>query len=130
MIIECCKCKKILGEKKPLEDRSRTHTYCDECYKDVLSDIEKLRNQKVLYEENKMNQIISFFEKSRDEGKIFDLGDGILGRVKELVPFNHLDGVKKIVFEPIKNESYYLERSNLGDDFVIEVEDFVSIYLN
>lgn len=29
MKIRCCVCKKILGEKEPLEDKSYTDTYCE-----------------------------------------------------------------------------------------------------
>jgi hypothetical protein len=29
----CSMCKKTMGEKEPLEDKSETHGYCDECLK-------------------------------------------------------------------------------------------------
>ncbi len=33
MIIKCAWCQKILGEKPPYEDKSETHTVCEECRK-------------------------------------------------------------------------------------------------
>jgi len=35
MIRQCSWCKKILGEKEPLEDKRTTHTICDDCYEEV-----------------------------------------------------------------------------------------------
>lgn len=40
MVRVCCVCKKILGEKEPLDDKSVTHTYCEECAKKAWEDIE------------------------------------------------------------------------------------------
>lgn len=32
MIRVCIRCKKVMGEKEPLDDKSLTHGMCDECY--------------------------------------------------------------------------------------------------
>lgn len=31
MIIICAWCKRKMGEKEPIEDKSETHTICNEC---------------------------------------------------------------------------------------------------
>jgi len=41
MIRKCCVCKKILGEKEPLDDKSVTHTYCESCAKKEWENFEK-----------------------------------------------------------------------------------------
>ena len=50
MIIRCCKCKKLLGEKEPLNNKSFTDTYCDDCRrefeKEIKEHIEKHRKDK------------------------------------------------------------------------------------
>lgn len=43
MIIQCCDCKAILGEKEPIEDKRITHTYCPNCYNKALDDIKKIK---------------------------------------------------------------------------------------
>jgi hypothetical protein len=48
MIRICCKCKKILGEKAPFEDKRETHTYCDECFLSVKKQLLNLEEQKTL----------------------------------------------------------------------------------
>lgn len=32
MIRVCCICKKVVGAIEPLDDKSITHGYCEECY--------------------------------------------------------------------------------------------------
>jgi len=32
VIIVCCVCQKVIGEKEPLDDKTETHTYCRPCY--------------------------------------------------------------------------------------------------
>lgn len=32
MIIICCVCKRVVGEKEPLEDKQETHGYCEPCF--------------------------------------------------------------------------------------------------
>lgn len=46
MIRRCCQCKKILGEKEPLEDKSFTDTYCKECANEVYAQIEQMKKEK------------------------------------------------------------------------------------
>ena len=46
MIIVCCQCKKVLGEKPPLEDKSITHTYCPACLAKVMEELKKLSKDK------------------------------------------------------------------------------------
>ncbi len=41
MIIRCSWCKKILGEKPPLEDESTTDGICQECKERVLAEWEE-----------------------------------------------------------------------------------------
>lgn len=36
MIIQCCVCKGILGEKEPLSNPATTHTFCLPCLKSDL----------------------------------------------------------------------------------------------
>jgi len=43
MIRICMKCKKKLGEKEPLEDKSITHGLCDSCLNILLFNSEYLR---------------------------------------------------------------------------------------
>ena len=31
MIIICCICKRKVGERPPLDNKSKTYTYCDRC---------------------------------------------------------------------------------------------------
>lgn len=33
MVIQCCNCRKILGEKEPLINNAVTHSICDDCLK-------------------------------------------------------------------------------------------------
>ena len=40
MIIKCCMCKKIIGEKEPYESTLITHTYCEECGAKVEKEIQ------------------------------------------------------------------------------------------
>ena len=41
MIRICCVCKKIVGEKEPLEDKSETHTVCKDCFQKEIEKQEK-----------------------------------------------------------------------------------------
>jgi len=43
MIRICCRCKKVMGEKAPFEDKTETHGYCDPCLAIVLEEMKKLR---------------------------------------------------------------------------------------
>jgi len=36
MIRICMTCKKVIGEKEPLEDKSETHGICDDCMEEEL----------------------------------------------------------------------------------------------
>ena len=38
MIIVCAWCKKELGEKEPIEDKSITHTICSDCEKKMFNE--------------------------------------------------------------------------------------------
>jgi hypothetical protein len=38
----CCRCKKVLGEKAPFEDKRETHTYCDQCLKIMVTQMKKM----------------------------------------------------------------------------------------
>ena len=42
MIRICCDCKKVLGEKEPLEDERITHGYCPECLEHTMKELEKV----------------------------------------------------------------------------------------
>jgi len=42
MIRICCDCKKVLGEKEPLEDKRITHGYCPECLERTMKEIEEV----------------------------------------------------------------------------------------
>jgi hypothetical protein len=48
MIRICCRCKTIMGEKKPLEDKSETHGLCDKCFEfekvEIRIALKKLRD--------------------------------------------------------------------------------------
>ncbi len=37
----CCVCKKVFGEKEPLEDRLFTDGYCNSCF---ANELEKIKN--------------------------------------------------------------------------------------
>jgi hypothetical protein len=39
MIRVCYRCKKVMGEKEPLDDKSETHGLCDPCLEKELADI-------------------------------------------------------------------------------------------
>jgi hypothetical protein len=41
MIRVCCECKKVFGEKEPLEDRSETHGICEKCSPKVTKRFKK-----------------------------------------------------------------------------------------
>lgn len=43
MIKICCNCKKYLGEKEPLENKSITHGYCPECLAVAMDEIKNTR---------------------------------------------------------------------------------------
>lgn len=43
MIRQCAWCKRILGEKEPLDDPKVTHTICENCQEDLLGSV---RSQK------------------------------------------------------------------------------------
>ena len=45
MIRICCDCKKVLGEKEPLEDKRITHGYCPECLERTRQEIEEMEVQ-------------------------------------------------------------------------------------
>ncbi len=40
MIIVCCVCKKVQGEKEPFEDKTKTHGLCKACYKIKMKELE------------------------------------------------------------------------------------------
>lgn len=42
MIRICCVCKKVIGEKEPLDDKSETHTVCPDCFGKEIEKQEKL----------------------------------------------------------------------------------------
>ena len=42
MVIVCMKCKMVMGEKEPLEDKSMTHGCCPECVKEYDRMLEEL----------------------------------------------------------------------------------------
>jgi len=48
MIRICYKCKTIMGEKEPLEDKSETHGLCEDCFKletiEIQRALKKLRD--------------------------------------------------------------------------------------
>lgn len=41
MIIQCCICNKIIGEKEPIKNKGVTSSYCDYCYKIINKDLEE-----------------------------------------------------------------------------------------
>lgn len=41
MIIECAKCKRRLGEKEPLEDKSITSSFCAKCFREEVAEIDR-----------------------------------------------------------------------------------------
>ena len=43
MLRICSSCKKKLGEKEPLEDKSETHGLCDMCLRIFLFNLEYLK---------------------------------------------------------------------------------------
>ncbi len=45
MIIQCAWCKKIVGEKEPLQDKRVTSTICPECFKKLKKEIEKRKRE-------------------------------------------------------------------------------------
>jgi len=45
MIIECCKCGKILGQKYPYWDKRVTHTYCHKCFETEMKRIKELHER-------------------------------------------------------------------------------------
>lgn len=49
MIIICSYCKKYIGEKKPIGDKSFTHSICDKCWNGIV--------EKQLIEKHKLKQI-------------------------------------------------------------------------
>ncbi len=48
MIQQCCLCKKVYGQKEPMNDPSVTHGYCGPC---TISELEKL--EKYMQEKEK-----------------------------------------------------------------------------
>ena len=38
MIRRCCYCKKIMGEKEPLNDKRITDGICDDCYESLMDE--------------------------------------------------------------------------------------------
>jgi nitroimidazol reductase NimA-like FMN-containing flavoprotein (pyridoxamine 5'-phosphate oxidase superfamily) len=49
MIRVCCECKKVFGEKEPLEDRSETHGICEKCFPKVMK---RFKEEIKKYEKN------------------------------------------------------------------------------
>ena len=45
MIRICCRCKIVMGEKEPLDDKSETHGLCDECLLLTMHEIEVAQEQ-------------------------------------------------------------------------------------
>ncbi len=43
MIRVCCYCKRKMGEKEPLEDKTETHGICKKCYRKVTTMIDKTK---------------------------------------------------------------------------------------
>lgn len=46
MIRICSNCKKVIGQKKPLDDKSETHTLCPECGQEMKREIDKYMEKK------------------------------------------------------------------------------------
>jgi len=55
MIRQCCKCKKILGEKEPLEDKSITSGYCDQCLDEVMRETRAYHKERKIKRERNAN---------------------------------------------------------------------------
>ena len=58
MIRVCSRCKKVIGEKKPLADKTETHTFCPEYGRKISKEINKYfqkRSQTLLYQVNADN---------------------------------------------------------------------------
>ena len=47
MIVKCCECGRIIGEKAPLEDKRISHTYCRQCAAEAIKAIRKPSIQEV-----------------------------------------------------------------------------------
>jgi|GEM_PF-6950542 len=65
------------------------------------------------------------FENARQEGFLFDLGEGLVG---------HYEGTyergpeQRFIFRPLKNGQYYEVRARLGDDFTVCISDSETLH--
>lgn len=52
MIRKCCSCNRSLGEKEPYDDRSVTHTWCNDCWAIEMARATIRKAAKAIYTEN------------------------------------------------------------------------------
>ena len=45
MKVVCCACKKDLGEKPPLENKSISHGYCASCFQAAIAKLDELKRK-------------------------------------------------------------------------------------
>jgi hypothetical protein len=61
--------------------------------------------------------------RAMEEGKIFNCGDGIRGKIDRIVRFKYADGIDYVIIRPFRNASYRKEKQLLGDDWDLSVYD-------
>lgn len=73
MNIKCAWCKKDMGEKEPLDDKSTTHTICPKCSRIHFG--RDLRTEKELADLKAMSEVRIRGNKRLDSLSLCDLGD-------------------------------------------------------
>jgi len=58
---------------------------------------------------------------------LFELGDGELGWVRQVVDFQYSNGVEKVQFQPIENSVYLLKKDEYGCNYIVEVENWLDV---
>jgi len=74
-------------------------------------------------------ELIEKVEIAFREGRKFDLGDGMRGKIAEIKYYQNATGINSIIFKLDKNEAYYKEKAKLKDDFDIEIYDWTNLFL-
>ena len=74
-----------------------------------------------------MERAIELVEYHKHNKTVFDLGDGLRGRINKINYFKHADGIDTVDFQPIDNETYRSEKRKLQDDFVVCSQEWINI---
>lgn len=60
---------------------------------------------------------------------LYDLGNGLKGYVCGIKQFKYVHGIDRVIFQPIDNDAYRAEKSKLGDDFIVEIQDWLEMQI-